>query len=82
MAVVRDMALPRGVECLNILRLEKEKMSVQFLLFVIAVLLLSIFWVLSKINSHVKTLLVRQEQDRERAKQDSAERQEAKLQKP
>jgi hypothetical protein len=57
-------------------------MSVQFLLFVIAVLLLSIFWVLSKINSHVKTLLVRQEQDRERAKQDSAERQEAKLQKP
>ena len=57
-------------------------MSVQFLLFVIAVLLLSIFWELSKINSHVKTLLVRQEQDCERAKQDSAERQEAKLQKP
>jgi hypothetical protein len=57
-------------------------MSVQFLLFVIAVLLLSIFWVLSKINSQVKTLLVRQEQDCERAKQDSGERQAAKLQKP
>jgi hypothetical protein len=32
-------------------------MTVQFLLFVIAVLLVSIFWELSKINNCLKTLL-------------------------
>lgn len=44
-------------------------MSVQFLLFVIAILLVSIFWVLSKINSLLKkTLLREKEQDYSRAK--------------
>jgi hypothetical protein len=33
-------------------------MSTQFLLFVIAVLLISIFWVLSKINSLLKKALL------------------------
>ena len=33
-------------------------MSVQFLLFVVAILLVSIFWVLSKINSALKKMLV------------------------
>jgi hypothetical protein len=33
-------------------------MSVQFLLFVIAILLLLIFWELSKINSRLKKTLV------------------------
>jgi len=44
-------------------------MSIQFLLFVIAILLVSIFWVLSKINSLLKkTLLGKKEQDYEAAK--------------
>jgi hypothetical protein len=44
-------------------------MSIQFLLFVIAILLVSIFWVLSKINSLLKkTLLREKEQNNERAK--------------
>lgn len=44
-------------------------MSIQFLLFVIAILLVSIFWVLSKINSLLKkTLLREKEQVYERAK--------------
>jgi hypothetical protein len=44
-------------------------MSQQFLLFVIAILLVSIFWVLSKINSLLKkTLLREKEQDYERVK--------------
>ena len=44
-------------------------MSIQFLLFVIAILLVSIFWVLSKINSLLKkTLLREKEQGYERAK--------------
>jgi hypothetical protein len=44
-------------------------MSIQFLLFVIAILLVSIFWVLSKINSLLKkTLLREKEQDYERVK--------------
>jgi hypothetical protein len=44
-------------------------MSAQFLLFVIAILLVSIFWVLSKIHSLLKkTLLHEKEQDSERAK--------------
>jgi hypothetical protein len=44
-------------------------MNVQFLLFVIAILLVLIFWVLSKINSFLKkTLRPEQKQDYERAK--------------
>jgi len=44
-------------------------MSIQFLLFVIAILLVSIFWVLSKINSLLKkALLQKKEQDHETAK--------------
>jgi len=44
-------------------------MSIQFLLFVITILLVSIFWVLSKINSLLKkTLLREKEQDHETAK--------------
>ena len=39
-----------------------KKMNVQFLLFVIAILLLLIFWELSKINSRLKKTLV-QNQD-------------------
>lgn len=43
-------------------------MSIQFLLFVIAILLVSIFWVLSKINSLLKkTLLPQSAQHRETA---------------
>ena len=33
-------------------------MNVQFLLFVIAILLVLVFWELSKINSHLKKTLV------------------------
>lgn len=48
-------------------------MSTQFLLFVITILLISIFWVLSKINSLLKkTLLTKKEQDRELAKAERA----------
>jgi len=43
-------------------------MSIQFLLFVIAILLVSIFWVLSKINSLLKRTLREKEQDYERVK--------------
>jgi len=44
-------------------------MSIQFLLFVIAILLVSIFWVLSKINSLLKKTLLREKgQDYERVK--------------
>jgi hypothetical protein len=44
-------------------------MSIQFLLFVVAILLVSIFWVLSKINSLLKkTLLREKEQDYERVR--------------
>ena len=44
-------------------------MSTQFLLFVITILLFSIFWVLSKINSLLKkTLLPRKAEDHEIAK--------------
>ena len=44
-------------------------MSANFLLFVVAILLVSIFWVLSKINSLLKkTLLLKREQDRDGAK--------------
>lgn len=37
-------------------------MSIQFLLFVIAILLVSIFWVLSKINSLLKSSLLREKE--------------------
>ena len=47
-------------------------MTVQFLLFVIAVLLVSIFWELTKINNRLKTLLTQKKQDHEWAKQDAA----------
>lgn len=44
-------------------------MSIQFLLFVIAILLVSIFWVLSKINSLLKKSLLREkEQEHEGTK--------------
>ena len=48
-------------------------MCVQFLLFVIAILLVSIFWELSKINSCLKkALLMKKEQENERAKKADA----------
>ena len=47
-------------------------MTVQFLLFVIAVLLLSIFWELTKINNRLKELLMRTKQDHNWAKKDAA----------
>lgn len=48
-------------------------MATQFLLFVIAVLLLSIFWVLAKINSVLKkTLLPHKAQDHDVAKTQAA----------
>jgi len=48
-------------------------MSVQFLLFVIAILLVSIFWELSKINSCLKrALLMKKEQACEGARKADA----------
>ncbi|HKV80721.1 MAG TPA: hypothetical protein VJP02_21410 [Candidatus Sulfotelmatobacter sp.] len=48
-------------------------MSVQFLLFVIAILLVSIFWELSKINSLLKkVLLMKKEQEYQSAKKADA----------
>lgn len=47
-------------------------MILQFLLFVIAVLLVSIFWELTKINKHLKTLLTSQKQDYVLAKKEAA----------
>jgi len=48
-------------------------MSAQLLLFVIAILLVSIFWVLSKIHSLLKkTLLAGKDQGHETAKKDNA----------
>ena len=47
-------------------------MIVQFLLFVIAVLLVSIFWELTKINNRLTTLLTQNKQDHEWAKKDAA----------
>jgi hypothetical protein len=47
-------------------------MTVQFLLFVIAVLLVSIFWELTKINKRLKTLLTQGKQDSDWAKKDAA----------
>ena len=47
-------------------------MTLQFLLFVIAVLLVSIFWELTKINNRLKTLLTQTRQDHNWAKEDAA----------
>lgn len=47
-------------------------MTAQFLLFVIAVLLVSIFWELTKINNHLKTLLTQSKQDHDWAKKAAA----------
>ena len=47
-------------------------MALQFLLFVVAVLLISIFWELTKINKHLKTLFTQRSLDREWAKKDAA----------
>jgi len=47
-------------------------MIAQFLLFVIAVQLLSIFWELTKISNRLKTLLTQNKQDHEWARKDAA----------
>lgn len=52
-------------------------MSVQFFLFVIAILLALMFWELSKISSCLKTLLTQKKEDYERAKKATAGHQEA-----
>jgi hypothetical protein len=49
-----------------------QEMMVQFLLFVIAVELFSIFWELTKMNYRPKMLLTQNKQDREWAKKDAA----------
>jgi hypothetical protein len=47
-------------------------MAAQFLLFVIAVLLVSIFWELTKINNRLKTLFTQSKQDYDLAKNAAA----------
>ena len=47
-------------------------MVLQFLLFVMAVLIVSIFWELTKINKHLKTLLTQGKTDYDWAKKDAA----------
>jgi len=47
-------------------------MMVQFLLFVIAVELFSIFWELTKMNYRLKALLTQNKQDHEWARKDAA----------
>jgi hypothetical protein len=47
-------------------------MTVPFLLFVMSVLLVSIFWELTKINNRLKTLLTQTRQDHNWAKKDAA----------
>jgi hypothetical protein len=47
-------------------------MAAQFLLFVIAVLLVSIFWELTKINNRLKTLFTQSKQDYDLAKKAAA----------
>lgn len=51
---------------------EGQKMAAQFLLFVVAVLLISIFWELTKINNRLKTLVTQQRQDYNWAKKGAA----------
>jgi high-affinity Fe2+/Pb2+ permease len=57
-------------------------MIVAFLLFVIAILLVSVFWELSKINSRLKTLLTHKQQDYGWAKNDAAHQEAPIPQKP
>jgi hypothetical protein len=67
--------VPRGKRnYLNVLnfRVQRGKMVLQFLLFVIAVLLVSIFWELTKINKHLRTLLTQKKTDHDWAKKDAA----------
>jgi hypothetical protein len=47
-------------------------MIVQFLLFVIAVLLVSVFWELTKINNRLRALLAPNKRDQGWAKRDAA----------
>ena len=47
-------------------------MIAQFLLFVIAIELVSIFWELTKMNYRLKSLLSQNKQDHEWAKKDAA----------
>ena len=47
-------------------------MTAQFFLFVVAVLLISIFWELTKINHRLKTLLSQSKPDYEWAKKGAA----------
>jgi hypothetical protein len=47
-------------------------MTIQFLLFVIAVLLVSIFWELTKINKRLKNLLTQTKQNYDWPKKDAA----------
>ncbi|MGD0513104.1 MAG: hypothetical protein ABSA29_07370 [Terriglobales bacterium] len=47
-------------------------MILQFLLFVIAVLLVSIFWELTKINKRLKTLVTQEKRDAGWARKDAA----------
>ena len=47
-------------------------MIAQFFLFVVAVLLISIFWELTKINNRLKTLLSQTKQGYDWAKKDAA----------
>ena len=47
-------------------------MALQFLLFVIAVLLISIFWELTKINKNFKTLITLRKADYGWVKKDAA----------
>jgi hypothetical protein len=47
-------------------------MTAQFLLFVIAVQVVSIFWELTKINNRLKTLLTQSKQDYDWAKKGAA----------
>lgn len=47
-------------------------MMIQFLLFVIAVLLVSIFWELTKINKRLKTLLTQEKQNHDWARKGAA----------
>jgi hypothetical protein len=51
---------------------EGQRMTVPFLLFVMSVLLVSIFWELTKINNRLKTLLAQTKQDHNWAKKDAA----------
>ena len=47
-------------------------MVLQFLLFVIAVLLVSIFWELTKINKHLKPLVTQRKTDQDWARKEAA----------